>query len=68
MPDSGSPDDVVQVGDRVTYRLSSGEHVRGIEGKVLGRFNIQNGQTLADVEWDKLGPPRRLNIEHLAKV
>jgi hypothetical protein len=48
--------------------LSSGDPVDGTSGKVLGLFNTHDGQTMADVEWDTLGPPRRLNIENLTKI
>jgi hypothetical protein len=68
MPNSDSAVDEVQVGDRVAYRLSTGEHARGACGKVMGIFNTQDGQTLADVEWETLGPPRRLSITSLTKV
>jgi len=68
MPDSGAQVDEVQVGDRVAYRLSVGDPVHGIRGKVIAVFNNKEGRTMADVEWDKLGFPRRLNITHLAKV
>ncbi len=68
MPDSGGPSDVIQVGGRVAYMLSSGDPVDGTSGKVLGLFNTHDGQTMADVEWDTLGPPRRLNIENLTKI
>ena len=68
MPDSGSPVDEIQIGDRVAYRLSTGESAHGMLVKVLGMFNTHDGQTLADVEWDTLGPPRRLNISNLTKI
>jgi len=68
MPDSGAPVDEVQIGDRVAYRLSTGSPANSIRGKVIAVFNTKDGKTMADVEWDKLGSPRRLNITHLAKV
>jgi len=68
MPDSGRPSDEVQIGDRVAYRLSTGETMPGIRGKVLAMFNTQGGQTLADVEWDTLGPPKRLSVTNLIKA
>ncbi len=68
MPDSGSPSDEVQIGDRVAYKLTTVEPALGIWGKVLGLFNTRDGQTLADVEWDKLGPPKRLSVTNLTKV
>ena len=68
MPDSGTPVDGVQVGDHVEYRLGTGDIASGVRGKVIAVFNTQDGKTLADVEWDKLGSPRRLNITNLTKV
>jgi hypothetical protein len=68
MPHSGPPSDEIQVGDRVAYRLGKGEPRHGVRGKVLGLFNTRNGPTLADVEWDKLGPPKRLNVTNLTKA
>ena len=68
MPDSGTQVDEVQVGDRVAYTLSMGDPVYGIPGKVIAVFHTQDGKTMADVEWEKLGLPKRLNITHLIKV
>ena len=67
MPDSGSPFDEIQLGDSVAYKLSTGDPVHGVRGKVLGLFKTQNGETLADVEWDQLGLPKRLNVTNLTK-
>jgi hypothetical protein len=67
MSASGALVDEIQVGDQVAYRLSTGVHASGIRGKVIGIFHTQDGQTLADVEWDKLGPPRRLAVTNLTK-
>ena len=68
MPDSGAQVDEVQVGDRVAYRLSVGDRAHGVLGKVIAVFRTQDGKSMADVEWDKLGMPRRLDITHLIKV
>jgi hypothetical protein len=68
MPDFGSPVDEIQVGDRVAYRLGTGEPAAGIRGKVIAMFNTQDGQTLADVEWNRLGPPKRLSVMNLTKA
>ena len=68
MPDSGRPSDEVRIGDRVAYRLTTGQSAPGIRGKVLGMFNTRDGRTLADVEWDKIGPPKRLNVRNLTKA
>ena len=68
MPDSGTPVDEIQVGDHVEFRLNTGDIASGVRGKVLAVFKTQDGKTLADVEWDKLGSPKRLNITNLTKV
>jgi hypothetical protein len=68
MPDSGRPSDEVRLGDRVAYRLSPNEPANEVQGKVIGLFLIQNGQILADVEWDRLGPPKRLAVTNLLKA
>ena len=68
MPDSGRPPDEIQVGNRVANRLSTGETAPGIRGKVIAMFNTQDGQTLADVEWDTLGSPKRLSVANLTKA
>ncbi len=68
MPGSGRPSDKIHIGDLVAYRLSTGEPAHGIQGKVIGLFNTLDGKTQADVEWDRLGSPRRLNITNLIKV
>jgi hypothetical protein len=68
MPASGSPADEIQIGDRVAYRLSSGDRTNGVRGKVIGIIDTNDGQTLADVEWDTLSPPGRLNVTNLTKV
>ncbi len=68
MPIFDSAVDEVQVGDRVAYRLSTGEPLEGACGKVIGIFHTHDGQSLADVEWDTLGPPRRLSITNLTKA
>jgi hypothetical protein len=68
MPDSGAPVDEIQVGDHVAYRLSSGYIASDNRGKVLAVFTTQDGKTLADVEWDRLGLPGRLSSTSLTKV
>jgi hypothetical protein len=68
MPDSRTLSDEVEVGDRVAYRLSTGEPAPGVHGKVIGIIKTQDGKTLADVEWDSLGSPKRLNITNLIRT
>jgi hypothetical protein len=68
MPASDNPADQIQIGDHVIYKLKTGNPTHSVQGKVIGMFDTHDGQTLADVEWDTLGPPRRLNIESLIKA
>jgi hypothetical protein len=68
MPNSGSPIDEIQVGDRVAFMLSNSNPVDGTSEKVLALFDTHDGHTMADVEWDTLGPPRRLSVENLIKI
>ena len=67
MSETPNPAQTIQIGDTVTYRFSVGELVSEAQGKVIGLFNTRDGHTMADVEWDKLGPPKRLNVKSLAK-
>ena len=68
MPESDHPVDEIHVGDRVAYRLSTGDRVGRVRGIVLGIFSTHDGQTLVDVEWNTLGPPKRLKICSLTKI
>jgi hypothetical protein len=68
MPNSCTQADEVEVGDRVAYRLSTSESASRVQGKVIGIIKTQDGNTLADVEWDSLGSPRRLYITNLIKI
>ncbi len=67
MPKTLHNDPAIQIGDTVFYRLSDGEPVTRTKGKVIGLFKTRDGQIMADVEWEKLGPPKRLNADKLAK-
>ena len=60
--------DPIKTGDQVCYLATDGE-ILGIDrGKVLGIFRTQDGKTLADVQWDRLGMPKRVSIERLNKI
>jgi hypothetical protein len=67
MPASGNAADEIHIGDRVAYRFNTGDPADAVRGKVIAIFGTNDGQTLADVEWDTLGPPKRLSITNLAK-
>jgi len=67
MPDTPKPTETIQIGDTVAYKLSDAP-APDAQGKVIGLFKTKDGKTLADVQWDKLGPPKRLNVRSLTKV
>ena len=58
----------ISVGDQVGYRERDGDILGNDRGKVLGIFRTQDGKTLADVEWNGLGMPKRVGIERLSKL
>jgi hypothetical protein len=60
--------DTINVGDQVGYRATDGEILGSDRGKVLGIFRTRDGKTLADIEWDGLGMPKRVGIERLTKI
>ena len=60
--------DKISVGDQVGYRTTDGEILGSDRGKVLGIFRTRDGKTLADVEWHRLGMPKRVGIERLTKI
>ncbi len=68
MTHTSYPVQTIQVGDIVAYRLSVGPLASDARGKVIGILNTREGKILADVEWDKLGPPKRLSVHSLARV
>ncbi len=57
----------IKVGDTVAYRLRTGESVHTVRGKVTALYNTQCG-ILADIEWEWIGPPNRVDVLNLAKV
>ena len=59
--------DPIKVGDQVVYRATDGESLGNAPGKVLGIFRTLDGKTLVDVEWDRLGMPKRVSIERLTR-
>jgi hypothetical protein len=60
--------DTISVGDRVGYRARDGDILGTDRGKVLGIFRTRDGKTLADVEWNALGTPKRVGVERLSKL
>lgn len=60
--------DQIQVGETVAYKLRTGEPVPTAQGKVTALFNTQSGETLAEIEWDWIGPPKRVNVMCLVKL
>jgi hypothetical protein len=60
--------DTINVGDQVGYRTMDGEILRSDRGKVLGIFRTRDGKTLVDVEWGRMGMPKRVDIGRLTKI
>ncbi len=60
--------DTINVGDHVCYRSTHGEIIGTDRGKVLGIFRTRDGKTLADVEWEELGMPKRVSIDRLTRI
>ena len=60
--------DPINVGDQVGYLTTDGEILGSARGKVLGIFRTRDGKTFADVEWDRLGMPKRVGIERLTRI
>ena len=60
--------DTIKVGDLVVYLSVDGQILGDDRGKVLSVFRTRDSKTLVDVQWDRLGMPKRLNIERLAKT
>jgi hypothetical protein len=58
----------INVGDQVGHRATDGEILGSDRGKVLGIFRTRDGKTLADIEWDGLGMPKRVDIKRLTKI
>jgi hypothetical protein len=60
--------DPINVGDQVGYRATDGQILGNGSGKVLGILRTRDGKTLADVEWEGLGMPKRVAIERLTRI
>jgi hypothetical protein len=65
----------VQVGDTVAYTDSfidrhSRYHneMQSAQGKVKALHQLQSGSVLADINWNKPGLPKRVNIKNLTKA
>lgn len=63
------------VGDNVAYSerfLDRQNHcpsdMPSAQGKVKAVHRLNNGDILADIEWDKPGLPKRVNIKHLTRT
>ncbi len=60
--------DAIKVGDLVVYLSVDGQILGDDRGKVLSVFRTRDSKTLVDVQWERLGMPKRLSIERLAKT
>ena len=52
----------------VVYLSVDGQILGGDRGKVLGVFRTSDGKKLVEVQWDRLGMPKRVNTERSAKT
>ena len=60
--------DPINAGDQVGYLTTDGEILGNARGKVLGIFRTRDGKTLADIEWEGLGMPKRVTVDRLIKI
>lgn len=65
----------IQVGDTVVYSDAfidrhSGypNDLKWAEGRVRALHNLKGGIVLADIDWNKPGLPKRVNVKNLTKV
>lgn len=65
---TSSDTDTISIGDQVGFRATEGDILGNDQGKVLGIFRTWEGKTLADVEWNGLGMPKRVGVERLSKL
>jgi hypothetical protein len=63
------------VGDTVAYserfldrQNHSPSDMRSAHGRVKAIHRLDSGVILADVEWDKPGLPKRVNVKHLTRA
>ncbi|HVX10267.1 MAG TPA: hypothetical protein VHC22_03645 [Pirellulales bacterium] len=64
----------INIGDMIAYTdtfldRQSRYHpdMLSAQGKVTALHHLNSGQILADIEWDKPGLPKRVNIKFLIK-
>jgi hypothetical protein len=65
----------IQVGDSVAYSQTfldrqnrTPANMPSAQGKVKALHRLQSGIILADIEWNKPGLPKRVNIKNLTKT
>jgi hypothetical protein len=65
---------VIQVGDTVAYTETfierHGPHLKdaqSAQGQVTALHDLESGATLADIDWNKPGLPKRVNVKKLIK-
>jgi hypothetical protein len=68
MTDTPKPVQTIQVGDTVAYRMSGESLVLVNRGRVIALFNTVDGKSMAGVEWERLGHPKRVTVRSLRKV
>ena len=60
--------DAIKAGDLVAYVATDGAILGNYSGKVYGVFRTLDGKTLADVQWNRFGLPKRLSVDRLVKI
>ena len=62
----------IKIGDSVAYTNSFLDRqsryytdMLSAQGKVMALHQLESGMILADIEWDKSGLPKRVNIKYL---
>jgi hypothetical protein len=65
----------IQVGDTIAYTSSflDRQHVDVVSaasamGKVKALHRLESGIIFADIEWNKRGLPKRVNIKNITKI
>jgi hypothetical protein len=71
----GSTHQEFQIGETVAYNENfldrhdrSAMNMRGARGKVMALHRLDNGNILADIEWDTPRLPKRINVKNLVGV
>ena len=65
----------IKIGDTITYTNSFLDRqsryctdMLSAQGNVMALHQLESGMILADIEWNKRGLPKRVNIKYLTKT